>query len=118
MKRIILLSLVAVIAMSFKSETKILQTQLIVTVLDDLGTIQEGASVKLFKTVDDYNSGENQVLETHFTSKRGKTRFVGLEPIAYFVEVKNGKKDNALGGEKTEALDEGKINKINVIISE
>lgn len=118
MRKIILLGIVAFIAMSFKGETTILQTQLIVTVLDDLGTIQEGASVKLFKTVEDYNSGENQVLETQLTSKKGKTRFVGLEGIAYFVEVKNGKKDNSLGGEKTEPLDEGKINKINVIISE
>ncbi len=115
-KLLLVIGLVSILMSTKPIDNELLKTQLIVTVLDDVGTIQEGATVKLYKTEEDYNKGENQVLETGITNAKGKTRFIGLEPIAYFMEVQSGKKDNSLGAEKTSVLVEGKINKVNVIV--
>ena len=92
-----------------------LKTQLVVTVLSEIGNIQEGAEVRLYETREDFESNKVAV-EPRKTNKKGKVRFIKLKDIAYFIEVKKGKKDNSLGAEKTSVLLKGKINKINVII--
>lgn len=117
MKKILPLFLLVAILMAFTPQTQLIKTALIVTVLDDLGNIQEGATVKLFKTEEDYSKLTNAI-GPETTDKKGKVKFRDLEPIDYYIQVENGKKNNMFGGEKTGLLEGGKYNKVNVIISE
>lgn len=115
MKKILVLgcTLFALMLMS----ASILKTQLHVTVLDDLGTFQEGAVVKLYADDADY-AADKPAVEAQITDKKGRTRFIGVEAKEYFILVEKDGKNNVLGGERTGKLEEGRINKINVIISE
>ena len=95
----------------------LLKTQLQVSVLDDAGNFQTGAEVTLYLNAADYEANK-PAMKTQKTDKKGRTKFVGLEPVDYFILAKKGGKDNVLGGERTGKLVEGKINKVNIIISE
>lgn len=117
MKKIFALSAIALVLMAFAPQTQLIKTALIVTVLDDLGTIQEGATVQLFKTEEDYTQLTNAI-GSETTDNKGKVKFRDLEPIDYYIQVEKGKKNNMFGGEKTGQLEGGKYNKVNVIISE
>ncbi len=117
MKKILLLFVLAAAVMAFTPQTQLIKTALIVTVLDDLGNVQEGATVKLFKTEEDYTQLTNAI-GPEKTDNKGKVKFRDLEPIDYYIQVENGKKNNMFGGEKTGQLEGGKYNKVNVIISE
>ncbi|MCS7005836.1 MAG: prealbumin-like fold domain-containing protein [Cytophagales bacterium] len=100
------------------ASTQFLSTVLKVTVLDDAGNIQKGAVVKLYKTEEDYKEDKNPVGGPQTTDEKGKVQFKDLEPQVYYVRAQKGDKDNSDGGIKTHKLDAGKINKINVIISD
>ena len=93
---------------------QIFNTSLTLTVRDDLGNTVEGAEVKLFEKKDDYIKEQNQV-EVGKTDKKGIVRFKKLKPIAYFILVRKGDKDNTNGGEETK-LEDGKFNKATIII--
>ena len=86
-----------------------------VTVIDDTGNVVEGASVTLYKTMEDYNN-ENAMYETEKTDDKGRIKFKNVEPIEYYIYVKKGEMDNIFSGQKVKQLEEGKVNKINVII--
>lgn len=103
--------------MAFIPQGEMIKTSLVITVLDDLGTIQEGAEVMLFETESDYAELKNAI-GPEFTNEKGKVRFSDLKAIDYFLQVKKDKKSNLFGGEKTGKLEDGKYNKVNVIISE
>ena len=94
---------------------QIFKTSLTLTVRDELGNTVEGASIKLFEKESDYNKEINTVAEGT-TDAKGIAKFKALRPIAYFVLVKKGDKDNAGGGEKIDKLDEGKFNKSTIVI--
>ena len=91
------------------------KTSLTLTVRDEVGNLVEGASVKLFETKDDYLKEVNVAAETT-TDAKGIAKFKGLKPIAYFMIVRKGDKDNAGGGEQIGRLEEGKFNKSTVVI--
>src|SRR6267142_3410727 len=91
------------------------KTSLTLTVRDEIGNLVEGASVKLFETKDDYLKEVNVAAETT-TDAKGIAKFKGLKPIAYYVIVRKGDKDNAGGGEQIGKLEEGKFNKSTVVI--
>lgn len=116
MKKLLTLSFFVVSALVLTS-TQVLKTQLQVTVLDNIGNIQSGAKVTLFETEEDYNNSK-PALPMQVVNKKGKTRFVGLKAIDYFVYCEKGKKNNMFHGEKTGELQKGRINKVNLIISE
>ena len=116
MKKIIGLVSLLVLGVVFTSMS-FLKTQLQVSVLDDAGNFQVGAEVTLFQNAKDYESNK-AAMKSQKTDKKGRTKFVGLDPVDYFILVKKGNKDNVLGGERTGSLTEGKINKVNIIISE
>src|SRR4029077_12739153 len=75
------------------------KTTLILTVRDELGNLVEGASVKLFEKQEDYQKEINAAAEAT-TDEKGIVRFKGLRPVAYFVLVRKGDKDNSGGGEQ------------------
>jgi hypothetical protein len=107
----ILLALVC-ITLAFRPPFK---TSLTLTVRDEIGNVVEGASVKLFETKDDYLKEVNVAAETT-TDAKGIAKFKGLKPVAYFIIVRKGDKDNAGGGEQIGRLEEGKFNKSTVVI--
>lgn len=94
---------------------QIIKTTLHITVRDELGNIVEGATVQLFETEEDYLKEENVVAEGT-TDKKGIVRFKELQPIAYYVIVRHGDKDNSGGGERTAELDAKRINKVTIVI--
>ena len=120
MKRIIvsiLLIIPLLVAFTYqRGNSEILPTSLNVKVLDYLGNIVEGASVRLFHTDEDYRKEENQIGETQFTDKKGKTTIKNLEPRIYFLYVTKDDMNNVGGGVQTDTLKSGKVNKINIII--
>lgn len=102
-------------AFSKNSPMQLFNTSLIITVRDELGNTVEGASVKLFQKEEDYTKEVNPV-EEGTTDKKGVVRFKKLKPEIYFILSRKGDKDNAGGGEKTGKLEEGKFNKVTIII--
>ncbi len=116
MKRVSIILSVLVLGVMLASMA-LLKTQLQVSVLDDAGNFQVGAEVSLYLNAKDYEANKPS-MKSQKTDRKGRTKFVGLAPVDYFILVKKGNKDNVLGGERTGKLVEGKINKVNVIISE
>ena len=115
MKRVILLSLTVIALCSF-SIYPFLSTNLKVTVLDEVGSYVEGASVTLYGTEDDYRNEKNAVSETLKTNDKGQVTFKKLKPKAYFIYVEKGDMNNDGGAAQTNPLEEGKLNKVNIII--
>lgn len=114
MKTITRISLVAIftlILMSFQ----IFKTQLVVTVRNELGNIEEGAKVQLYENEEDYKAEKNVAAEG-VTDKKGVVKFKELKPVAYYLLVRKDDKDNFGGGEQTGKLEESKINKVTVVI--
>lgn len=116
MKKLLTTSFFVISALLLTS-TQVLKTQLQVTTLDDIGNIQPNAKVTLYESEEDYNNSK-PALPSQVTNKKGKTRFIGLKAIDYFVYCEKGKKNNLFHGEKTGILQKGRINKVNLIISE
>lgn len=89
-----------------------------VTVVDEVGNRVEGATVTLFKTKDDHTNETNPIA-TQTTDNKGKCTFGNdvLEDISYYVLVRKGDMNNYGGGEKIEALQKAKINRITIVIS-
>jgi hypothetical protein len=100
---------------STKGPSQIFKTSLTVTVRDELGNTVEGASVRLFLKEEDYTKEVNQVAETT-TNKKGVAKFNKLKPESYFILSRKGDKDNTGGGDKIGKLEEGKFNKVTIII--
>jgi uncharacterized protein (DUF2141 family) len=94
-----------------------LPTSLRVIVLDDVGNVQKGATVTIYATEKDFQEGKN-IVATGKTDDKGKLMFKNLSPKSYFIKAVLGKKDNTDGAYTTSILEAGKVNKINLIISE
>ena len=118
MKKLLIIP-VAFLLLSFvipQSSMQVLKTQLLVTVLDDLGNIEKGARVTIYANEEDYNKLKNPVFASELTNEKGRVRFIGLKAQPYYVAAEKGDDDNFLRGEKTKPLQKGRLNKINVII--
>lgn len=94
---------------------QLINTSLTVTVRDELGNTVEGANIKLFETEENYSKETNAVAEGN-TDAKGNYRFKKIKASAYFVLVKKGDKDNSGGGEKIGKLEEGRFNKVTIVI--
>jgi hypothetical protein len=113
------LFLFSLVLQSFAPPThpQIFPTSLEITVRDEVGNVVEGATVRLFKTQEDYGKGEKALKEARLTNAKGRVVFRELEAIAYYVQAEKGDLDNAAAGVKTNVLTPKKTNKITVIIS-
>lgn len=94
---------------------QIIKTSLNVTIRDEAGNTVSGASIKLYKTEEDYNTEKNVVAEG-VTDEKGFFRFKELEALSYFVQVMKDDKDNSGGGERINKLESKKLNKVTIII--
>lgn len=113
MKTITRISLVSFFMLALMS-FQLIKTQLVITVRNELGNIEEGAKVQLYENEEDYKAEKNFAAEG-FTDKKGIVKFKELKPTTYFLLVRKDDKDNFGGGEKTK-LEENKINKVTIII--
>jgi Prealbumin-like fold domain len=111
MKHFILLSLVVVLSLGF---TTFLKTSLTITVRDETGNIVAGATIKLYAKKEDYEKEVNPIAEGT-TDEKGVAKFKELTHLSIFMLVQKGDKDNTGGGEQTK-LEQGKINKVTVVI--
>lgn len=101
-----------------ESEAQIFNTKLRITVLDDLGNIIPEAEVTLYANQDDYNNEVNPIQETMMTDDKGRVTFRKLELTTFYVIVRKGDVTNAGGGEVIRDIEENKLNKVNVVISD
>ncbi|MEM9324651.1 MAG: carboxypeptidase regulatory-like domain-containing protein [Bacteroidota bacterium] len=98
-----------------KAEAQLLPTKLRVTVLDGNGNYVDNASVSLFASEDDYINSKDP-LKLDRTDKKGRVTFKDLGPKSYYIDARKGDKNNDGRGSKTDKLQEGRINKVNVVI--
>lgn len=94
---------------------QVIPTSLRITVRNELGNLEEGATVQLYATDEDLRNGENMIEEVK-TDKKGRATFRNLEPKSYFVNVEKGEKTNFGAGQKTTKLQKGRINNVTIII--
>lgn len=94
----------------------LLPTRLKVTVIDELGNVQEGAVVKLYLSEEDYRKETNETAGPEVTDKKGVVKFNDLKPQQYYIYVEKGEMRNDGAGVLTAPLEEGKMNKVNVVI--
>lgn len=114
--KLILLFIIGFFSSSFLLKpVQLINTSLTVTVRDEIGNTVAGASIKLFDTEENYNQEKNSIAEG-ITDAKGVYRFKKIKANSYFVLVKKDDKDNAGGGEKIGKLEEGKFNKVTIVI--
>lgn len=98
------------------THVELLSTSLKITVRNELGNLEEGVSIQLFSTEEDYRNETNPVTEKQMTDGKGQVKFKDLEPKVYFVNAVKGDKNNIGAGVQTDTLIEGKMNKVTIII--
>jgi len=97
-------------------QNQLFPTKLRITVRNNLGNVEEGVAVKLYANEEDYRDGKN-VIEQQTTDKKGRVMFKSLERKDYFIHATKGDMDNVNNGVQTGNLEEGKVNKVVIIIS-
>lgn len=117
MKKFILIpfALFTLLLVSFAPQ-QLMKTKATIDVINTLGQHIEGAEVKLYKTIDDFNNDKNQVQITKKTNEKGIVKFTKLDAISYYIQVEKGDLSNIFTAEKTKALVAKKANKFIIII--
>ncbi len=98
------------------ANAQFLPTNLRITVVDGIGNVVKRAKVTLYKTKKDYDDDRNAVAGPEYTDAKGIVKFKKLAPKAYYVRVVKGDRNNIGRGEKVDRLDEGKTNRVNIVI--
>lgn len=115
MKQLIFIVTIFFVGSSFLLTPQLINTSLTITVRDELGNTVPGASIKLFESEENYNAEKNATAEG-ITDAKGVFKFKKIKIASYFVLVKKDDKDNTGGGEKIGKLEEGKFNKVTIVI--
>ena len=113
----LLVSLLSIVIVATLFSFQLMKTQLRVFVIDDLGKYRENVEVTLYDTPEDYNNSKPSY-GPFKTDKKGRVIFHGVGKGPYYLEASIGDYSNGLTGQLTETLQEGRINKMNVVISE
>jgi len=111
----ILGSLLLIVFLSF-SFKPVLKTNLRITILNELGNLEDSVSIALYKNSNDYRENKNPAVPMLLTDEKGRATFKGLEPIEYYIHAQKGDKTNVGAGVVTDVLKEGKMNKLTIII--
>ncbi|MCW5912595.1 MAG: carboxypeptidase regulatory-like domain-containing protein [Cyclobacteriaceae bacterium] len=116
MRSLFQFAFVLALALTFtNASAQLFNTSLTITVRDETGNTVAGAEIKLFKTEQDYLKEQNVVMEGTSDAK-GVLRLKKLEGVSYHVIVRKDDKDNSGGGEIIGKLEEGKFNKVTIVI--
>ena len=97
-------------------EEQLFDTNLRITIQDDLGNVKEKALVTLFASNEDYRASNNPVAGPSLTDKKGRVTFKDLEAKVYYVHAEKGDMNNNMLGVKTDTLEAGKTNKVAIVI--
>jgi hypothetical protein len=108
-------SIAVILFFATSLQAQLIKTQMHVTIRNELGNTEDGVTVQLFETEDDYKQEKNAAAEG-VTDARGIAKFKELKPISYFILARKGDKNNFGGGEQTGKLEEKRINKVTVVI--
>ncbi len=108
-------SLVLVILFSFTS-VPVLKTNLRITILNELGNVEDSVAITIYRHKNDYREEINSVVPTQYTDKKGRTTFTDLEAIEYYIHAEKGNKTNVGAGVVAGVLQKGKMNKLTIII--
>ncbi len=111
----ILGSLVLVVFLSF-SFKPVLKTNLRITILNELGNVEDSVSVTLYTNKDDYRNNKNPAVPMQLTDEKGRATFKDLKPIEYYIHAQKEDKTNVGAGVVADVLKEGKMNKLTIII--
>ncbi len=106
---------IALLVATAFTESKPLATSLKITIRNDLGNIESGVQVTLYKSKEDFQKEQNIVMQEH-TNHKGVVHFKGLNAKTYYVSAVKGDMNNYGAGVQTNPLDENKINKVTIII--
>ncbi len=98
------------------SFSQVFKTSIKITILNELGNPVENAEVQLFLSEDDYRNETNPATEVFKTDSKGQVKIKELEARVYYVNAEKGEKNNIGAGVMTDKLDEGKVNKVTIII--
>lgn len=109
------LLLLAMLLFSF-SNRQLIPVSLRVTVLNELGNPEKGATVTVYNTRPDYEKEQNPAFPAQTTNDKGVAIFRNLQPMVYHISAVNGDKDNANGATQTDTLKASRQNKVNIII--
>lgn len=115
MKKLLYIIPLLALMISAAVPSQLLKTGLRVTIIDELGNIQQDAKVVLYPSLEEYRKDSNAVASTT-TDKRGVAKFTDLKPQIYYVNASKGDKNNIGAGVQTDTLKEGRINKVNIVI--
>lgn len=118
-KYVFLIKLLIVVVILFTpnsvSSQQFLPTKLKITVIDGDGNVVENATVRLFLSEDEYIEDKKSILSEK-TNKKGQVVFKKLDPRSYYIDARKGDLNNDGRGSKTDDLQEGRVNRVNVII--
>ena len=95
----------------------ILRTELRVIVKDDSGEKRLGTEVSLFNTIDDF-SNDKKSYDPIVSNKKGRAIFNNVGKGPFYLEAENEDITNSFGNQSTDTLQEGIINKIDVVITD
>ncbi|MBP9924950.1 MAG: hypothetical protein KBF45_03090 [Cyclobacteriaceae bacterium] len=116
MKTFILIAAVSLLTFSYTSTSaQILNTSLTITVRDEVGNIVSGAEVKLFENEQDYLKEVNVVAEG-ISDDKGQVKLKKMKAVSFYVIARKADKDNSGGGEIIGKLEEGRFNKVTIVI--
>lgn len=114
-KTIAIILFLAIIVSSFT--TQLVPTSLKITVRNELGNLEGGATVTLYATKEDYEKSTNPVASGK-TDAKGIVYFQKLEQLNFYMNAEKGDRNNFGAGEKLDGLAPNKVNKVTVIISD
>ncbi len=109
--------LFAVAVLFSMTSSQLIKTSLRITVRNELGNLESGATVAVYKTKEDYDKSANPVALDK-TDAKGIVTYEDMDAIVYYVTAEKGDRNNFGAGEKIEALTPNRMNKMTVIISE
>ncbi len=116
MLRIFVVSVMMMVCLTAShSEVKKLPSFLKVFVVDEEGKPVQGAEVRLFKNREDFDA-KNNVLHSGVTNKKGRVFFSKVEPVAYYIFIRKGDKDNMTTNYKTSEVLPSKISTVTFTI--
>ncbi len=117
MKKLIYLVAVVILLVSYGFKTvDPASTSIKISVLDNLGNMVEGATVTLYTSKDDYRNETNPAQEPGITDAKGVVKFKKISAVKYFIYVTKGDMNNIGNGVETDPLEEGKLNKLTIVI--
>lgn len=114
MKKVIVFSFSLLVLLAVSS-FQLIKTQLRVFVLDELGKRPVGVDVSLYDSVEDYNNSKPSYGPLK-TDAKGRVIFHGVTDGPFYIEAVKGDYSNGLTAQVTDRLQNGRINKMNVVI--